>query len=150
VVEESLGVVAHPLKRRGIVVQADIDPELRVFCDEALMKQVFINLFLNASQAMPQGGELGIGASRSGMETGWMWEMIVRDTGCGIEEASHQRIFDPFFTTREQGTGLGLTIVHNILQAHGGSIVVDSRVKPGCSFILRIPDRGEECRDLRS
>jgi len=94
--------------------------------DAEMLKQVFLNLVLNAVQAMPGGGRLGIETSldRSGPESAV--EVRCSDTGIGIPEEHLKRIFDPFFTGREEGTGLGLAIVHNIVDTHQGSIDVES------------------------
>ena len=99
------------------------------------MEQVFWNLILNGLQAMPRGGQLTIRSIRSGKNV----EVEVRDTGCGIREEDLAKIQEPFFTKREGGTGLGLSIACKIIQAHGGSIDVQSDLGGGTSVQVRLP-----------
>lgn len=140
IIDESLQVVSHGLLRRRIVLSVRVSPNTRVFGDEALLKQVFLNLALNALQSMPGGGTLEVVEETSMLEEcDGFTEFVVRDTGSGIPEEQLHRVFDPFFTTREKGTGLGLTIVHNILQAHGGAILVESVLGKGTAFRMRLP-----------
>ena len=127
---------------RLIVRLAGADPLVRA--DGELLKQVFLNIILNAVQAMRGGGELTIEtrlhndpALRPGMERSI--ELRFADTGSGIAEEDRRRIFDPFFSTREGGSGLGLAIVHNIMDLHRGSIGVEMGEKGGSVFILLLP-----------
>ncbi|MCD6185984.1 MAG: PAS domain S-box protein [Deltaproteobacteria bacterium] len=108
--------------------------------DKELLKQVALNLILNAIQAMPNGGELGILTSiaKSSQEQKKIAEIRFIDTGISISQKNISRIFDPFFTTKNNGTGLGLAIVHNILKAHDASIDITSSEK-GTTCIVRIP-----------
>jgi len=125
----------------GIEVVTDLSAEnLFVRADLELLKQVFLNLILNAIQAMSSGGRLHISSHQtSGAQgTGWV-EVHLTDTGCGITRADLQKIFDPFFTTRKKGTGLGLTIVHNIIKMHGGSIDVTSSPTEGTQCVVSLP-----------
>lgn len=103
--------------------------------DVELLKQVFLNLFLNATQAMEPGGTLKLRTSASAR----MVKFVVEDNGPGMPPTTLSKIFDPFFTTRRRGTGLGLTICHNIIQAHEGAIDVESEVGQGTKFIISIP-----------
>ena len=107
--------------------------------DEDLLRQMLLNLILNAVDAMPQGGELTITAAPSPSEPGRTpagFTLSVADTGAGIPEAVLPKIFDPFFTTKHNGTGLGLAIVHNAVAALGGTIEVESREGMGALFRL--------------
>ncbi len=104
----------------------------QIWCDEDLLRQVLLNLILNAVEAMPRGGELRVGASDE-------ITLTISDTGGGIPEEILPRIFDPFFSTKQNGTGLGLAIVHNAVTAHGGSIQVESKVNQGTTFTLSFP-----------
>lgn len=127
-----------------------------VLADEAQLKQVFLNLAMNAIQAMPDGGVLGVrvgidwrrrrrtgrcghrstrAADRSG---GYVWVEFT-DTGCGIPRENLSRIFAPFFTTRSTGIGLGLAVSHGIVEAHGGTISVESKEGEGSTFTVRLP-----------
>jgi signal transduction histidine kinase len=112
--------------------------------DFSQMHQVFLNLFLNAIQAMPNGGELKIKADL--FETASLVNprkdyvrISISDTGRGIPARDVNKIFDPFFTTRPKGIGLGLSITYQIIKKHGGSIRVESKVDKGTTFILTLP-----------
>ena len=101
------------------------------------MNQVLLNLVLNACQAMPEGGTLTLQLR----PVGTMVEMKVQDTGCGMSEEDVRKVFDPFFTTKPvgEGTGLGLTVVHGIIQEHEGTIRVSSVPGQGATFIVTLP-----------
>ena len=109
--------------------------------DPELLKQTYLNLILNAIQAMPDGGNLTISTRKitTKDKNAHAAEIRFADTGCGISEADMPRVFDPFFTTKERGTGLGLPIVHNIIKLHGGTIDISSSKKEGTRCILTLP-----------
>lgn len=107
----------------------------RCLGDVELLKQVFLNLFLNATQAMDTGGRLRLETVAEARHVAF----VVEDNGRGIPPEALPKIFDPFYTTKRRGTGLGLTICHNIIQAHEGSIEVESEAGVGTCFIIRIP-----------
>ncbi|MGH7254261.1 MAG: two-component system sensor histidine kinase NtrB [Nitrospirales bacterium] len=114
--------------------------------DRQQVKQVLLNLFLNAMEAMgDKGGRLTVRTHRLVKSGGHRWAQLeVSDTGPGIPQEDLDHIFDPFFSTKHQsgereGTGLGLTIVHQIIQEHGGYIEVDSRVGRGTAFFVNFP-----------
>jgi len=127
-------------------VSFELDPEEPiVLADHFQMEQLFLNLVLNAIQAMPSGGTLTLRTRTHSSRV----VAEVADTGNGIPEALRERIFDPFFTTREvgQGTGLGLSVSYSIVKAHGGGIEVDSAPGKGSRFRVWLParpDREEE------
>ena len=102
------------------------------------LQQVFLNLFLNAIQAMPGGGELKVSAHADG--DGFVC-VDVSDSGCGITAEHLEEIFDPFFTTKQpgQGTGLGLSVSHSIVEKHGGRIAVKSEWGRGTTFSVYLP-----------
>jgi len=108
-------------------------PKLMV--DPELMKRAFINLVTNALQAMPSGGRLAIGASRT-EETA---SISVEDTGVGIPEENLPMLFQPLFTTKPKGQGFGLPVSKRIVEAHGGAITVESQVGRGSTFMVHIP-----------
>jgi signal transduction histidine kinase len=115
-----------------------------VRADGELLKQVFLNIILNAVQAMRGGGKLMIEARlhtdpalRPGMER--TIELRFADTGGGIGEKDRKRIFDPFFSTREGGNGLGLAIVHNIVDLHRGTVDVENGKGGGSVFTVLLP-----------
>lgn len=125
-VEEVLALVGRRKEFARISVFQEFSAEIsRVPCDPARMEQVLANVFMNAVQAMPEGGSLRVSTSlREDFA-----RISVRDSGCGIPVSIRNRIFDPFFTTKPQGTGLGLSIVYRIMEAHGGRVEVDSVVQ---------------------
>jgi signal transduction histidine kinase len=106
------------------------------------IQQVYLNLIVNAMDAMPEGGtiEIGLTVNTNGIE---LW---FKDQGIGMDAETKSHIFDPFFTTKEvgKGTGLGLAVVYRILQDHGASIEVESEPGRGCSFILLFPASRDE------
>ncbi len=121
---------------RSSNVQIDVtDKDPLLMADGDLLRQALLNLFINAIQAMPEGGNISVDLKEDGGYTSF----IIKDTGTGIEPEIIDRIFDPFFTTKPTGTGLGLTITARIVQAHGGFINVESRPGEGTTFILSIP-----------
>ncbi len=133
--EEALALIRPVIESRGISVERRMD-ETVVNGDPGLLKQVILNLMLNAVQAMEKGGVLGISTETDGRD----FHMHVSDTGCGITPEHAERIFDPFFTTRDEGTGLGLSISLKIMQAHGGTIRAKSLPGEGSVFTLCFPD----------
>jgi signal transduction histidine kinase len=127
--------------KAGVELVRELDPHLpSVTADSAQINQVIVNLVVNALQAMPRGGTLEVRtrASRGGVE------LLVSDTGEGMSAEVLGKIFLPFFTTKDvkEGTGLGLSVVHGIVTAHGGSIDVESRPGRGSTFRLRLPAGG--------
>jgi PAS domain S-box-containing protein len=137
---------------RNVRIQRELREGLwAVETGEGRMKQVLVNLCMNACQAMPQGGTLRIAtrnltlsdrrAEAVGIAAGRYVRVSVTDTGCGMDENTRQRVFDPFFSTkeREQGTGLGLTSVYGIAASHGGTVTVTSRVGVGTRFEVYLP-----------
>jgi len=117
-------------------------PELMVDPDQ--IQQVFINLILNASEAMPNGGKLNIELNKSNEET---VSILFSDTGIGIPEHLKEKIFDPFFTTKESGTGLGLSITYGIIEQHGGNINLTSTPGEGTTFEISLPLKSTEGED---
>lgn len=111
-------------------------PELQVDADQ--IKQVFLNLCLNAVDAMPQGGELKISST---FVIGWS-KIIVTDTGHGMTPEQLKNVFEPFFTTKETGIGLGLAISYDIVRQHGGHMTVESQRGKGTQFIVSLPWNG--------
>lgn len=122
-------------------------PKIKV--DKNQMHQVFLNIFLNAIQAMPDGGRLKVEAkplstiNSYGSRQSFI-KIIISDTGKGISPQILNRIFDPFFTTKPKGVGLGLSITYQIIKKHGGSIKVESQLNSGTSFIITLPEKVEE------
>ncbi|MGD9949522.1 MAG: ATP-binding protein [Desulfobulbus sp.] len=128
----------------NITMTIDIPEDLIFYIDVQRMQEVFINLIINAAQAIERQGEIAITAAMNFTTRDVVIE--VRDTGAGISEENQAKIFDPFFTTKEegQGTGLGLSVVYGIIQKHEGTITVQSVPGRGTSFFIRLPFPGEK------
>ena len=138
VVEDTLSLVAHPLKTAHIQVVKELGETLPPVRGSAnKLQQVFLNLFLNARDAMPSGGMLEV---RTAAHNGTV-EIDVADTGAGIPREDINRIFDPFFTTKAsgRGTGLGLSVSYGIIKEHAGKIDVRSTPGKGTSFHVEFP-----------
>jgi len=136
VLDTVLDFTREELERAGVDVVRDFAPDTPpVLADEGQLRQVFLNLLRNSREAMPSGGRLTV-ATRPVEDT---VEVTVRDTGQGMTEDVRQHLFEPFFTTKEGGTGLGLAVSQQILQAHGGSLSCQSIPGQGTSFVLRLP-----------
>ena len=152
VLEKSLQLVGHRLYQKEIKLtrswRADVDT-IRADADQ--LEQVFLNFFLNAMDAMNHGGELSVGTeiraasewvaaiSGSNGESHEVLLVTIRDDGEGIRTEDIPHVFDPFFTTKDYGTGLGLSVVHGIIQEHGGQIEVESELSKGTSFHILLP-----------
>ncbi len=108
-------------------------PEIKV--DRNYFKQVLLNLILNGIQSMPRGGGLTLEARVSGGNL----DVTVADTGDGIPQEVLPKIFEPYFTTKAKGSGLGLAIARRIIEAHGGTLTVDSTVGQGTRFRITVP-----------
>lgn len=132
------------LNNNNIRLEKEYSPSLPIgWGDEELLKQVFLNLLLNAVQSMPKGGVLKVKAGlgeKLKVNTPFI-EIKIIDTGDGITEDNLKKIFNPFYTTRERGTGLGLAIVHNIIELHKGIIEVESKVGKGTAFTILLPTK---------
>ncbi|MGQ9748191.1 two-component system sensor histidine kinase NtrB [Desulfosoma sp.] len=144
-VREVLSVVRHNLELKRIQVMTDFDatvPDLVV--DRNKMRQVFMNLIMNAQQAIAKDGRIEIRTSL--VDNGRTVQITVSDTGTGISPEHLPRIFDPFFTTKStgEGTGLGLSVSYGIVKDHGGEILVASELGKGSVFTVRLPVRGEK------
>ncbi len=128
----------------GVRVVKDLDPHLPLaMVDPVQMQQVFLNLFMNAVEAMPGGGTLSVRTGGNGLTPGIKIE--IADTGKGIEEEIREKIFEPFFTTKRKGTGLGLAISKQFVEMHGGTISVEKNPDGGTIFSIVLPTfLGEE------
>lgn len=139
IVRDVLSLLEHQLVRAHVQVRLELSEELpEILGDENELQQVFLNLILNAQDAMPRGGWLTIQTRAQGEEV----LATVSDTGQGIGKEEIKRIYDPFFTTKRTGatgTGLGLSITYGIVQEHSGQIHVESSLGKGTSFQLRFP-----------
>jgi signal transduction histidine kinase len=142
VILDTLALLEHQFKTARIQVQDEMCEHLpRIHGNTGRLQQVFLNLFLNARDAMPNGGTLRVAtANGDGVS------VSVSDTGSGITQEHIRRIYDPFFTTKavpqegqSRGTGLGLSVTYGIIQEHAGKIRVESRPGEGTTFYLDFP-----------
>jgi signal transduction histidine kinase len=146
VVEDGLYFLASRCVKAGVELVKAFAPDLpRIHADPSQLNQVLVNLVVNAIQAMPQGGRLTI---RTSHDDGAVTLEIV-DTGTGMSEEVASKCLLPFFTTKDvnQGTGLGLSVVHGIVTSHGGSVDVESRVGVGSRFAVHLPIEKQEPRE---
>jgi signal transduction histidine kinase len=160
VLEELVALLSSQASAQAVRIEADLQlGEARVRMDRQQLTHAFMNVMLNAIQAMPTGGTLRVTAKRvkwstrqmvdssrpidqsttRPVDSGDFIEIAVADTGSGIPPEHLDRIFEPYFTTREGGTGLGLALTHKILEEHGGTIRVESQVGSGATFIITLP-----------
>ena len=138
-IDRTIAMVEHHADFNDINIIKEYDPDLPdTLMDASQIEQVLINMMVNASQAMPQGGRLTI---RTGVNTsGDRVYIRIEDTGCGIPEENMKKLFDPFFSTKgHKGTGLGLSVSYGIIQSHGGEIEVDSKVGTGTTLTITLP-----------
>jgi signal transduction histidine kinase len=158
ILDKALTLIGHRLYQKDIKLhrlwQADVDT---IHGDADQLEQVFLNFFLNAMDAMKTSGELSV---RTEIRTDEQWVsagsygngqnngngktrdallITIRDTGEGIKAEDLAHVFDPFFTTKDYGTGLGLSVVHGIIQEHGGQIEVESELQKGTAFHILLP-----------
>jgi two-component system NtrC family sensor kinase len=151
VIEDTVRFVERPASLQQIDIKTHLNLQLpHVWCDADLIKQVIMNLLVNAQQAIEGKGSITVStcaseaaktAINSSPDAGPAVDISVTDTGCGIAQANLGRIFDPFFTSKEvgKGTGLGLSVSYGIVQAHGGRISVQSTVGEGTTFHVFLP-----------
>jgi PAS domain S-box-containing protein len=142
-IAESIRMVSH-MRKHNVDIQTHLDrtETLFVMADPTQLRQMLINLMINAIDAMPHGGTLAIrGASQTTDDGGLNVKIALTDTGAGIAEGDLHRIFEPFFTTRPRGrgTGLGLAIVHGIVRAMSGTIDVKSTLGSGTTMTVELP-----------
>jgi signal transduction histidine kinase len=138
IIEAVLKLSSYQLKKGRIKVQLNLEKDLPPFWfDRRLMKQVLLNLVLNAQEAMKEGGEIIIKTAKRGKKI----SLSIKDTGEGIERVQLKKIFDPFFTTKKEGTGLGLFIANSIIRQHCGEIKVESKKGEGTKFEIILPER---------
>jgi len=155
-VHESVSLVLHGSNVKGIVNIPDSIHAIEA--DEGQISQVFHNIIINATQAMPGGGVLTVSARNETLEgnnvlslsPGTYTCLTFSDEGCGISEADLSKIFDPYFTTKVSGNGLGLASSHSIIIKHGGHISVSSIVDKGSVFTILLPSIGETISEFQT
>src|SRR5207245_5270102 len=156
ILDKSLLLIGHRLYQKEIKLtrqwEANVDT---IRADPDQLEQVFLNFFLNAIDAMKRGGQLIVSTQIStgeelvtalaqangngSAEAHEVLRITIRDTGEGIRSEDLAHVFDPFFSTKDYGTGLGLSVVHGIIQEHGGQIEVESELKKGTAFHTLLP-----------
>ncbi len=153
VISDTLALLDHQFRSAKVKVQDELYSELLLILGNAgKLQQVFLNLFLNAKDAMPNGGTLHVATSN-----GNAVNVRISDTGSGIEQENIARIYDPFFTTKNsqqegqrRGTGLGLSVTYGIIQEHAGKINVESHLGQGTTFYLEFPMTGSRKKESRA
>jgi two-component system, NtrC family, sensor kinase len=137
ILQEIISLIDYKLKAMNIKLELDLQPQRPIWAQEERLQQVFINIILNAMDAMPQGGTLRIELAETAAEV----VIKIADTGIGIQEKHLPHIFDPFFTTKGvgKGTGLGLSISYAIIKEHEGHITVESEAGKGTRFTIAVP-----------
>jgi signal transduction histidine kinase len=140
-------VVVHTLTILKSVMSSSIkvqtqlaEGDLWVMADDTQLKQIVMNLCLNARDAMPRGGNLAVRTMRQEEDRLWWIGWSVQDSGCGMDEATRNRAFEPFFSTKEHGTGLGLAVVQQIIERFGGRIELWSEPGQGSRFEIWLPE----------
>ncbi|HEX7573263.1 MAG TPA: cache domain-containing protein, partial [Bacteroidota bacterium] len=137
-IENIILLVRNQASFRNITIEKQLDAGIPdVLVDPDQIQQVFVNIILNAAEAMTKGGKLTIRSS-AGRDGGTILVSFA-DNGPGIPESVREKIFDPFYTTKEHGTGLGLSISYGIVEQHGGTVSVESVVGAGSTFIIELP-----------
>ena len=150
VIEDTVRIVERPAHLRDIEISMDLDRSLPpIWIDADQIKQVIMNMLVNAQHAVEEKGNIAISTRRAdtpritpqSTQPVPMVEVTIADTGCGIPEENLRRIFDPFFTSKAvgKGTGLGLAVSHGIIEGHGGLIEVQSKVGEGSTFRVFLP-----------
>lgn len=134
-IEEITESLAPQFEAQAVDVELDIPPHTLLWADREMLRRAVLNLMLNALDVMPQGGDLVVTACEGFAG----FEIEVADSGPGIREQDEGRLFEPFFSTKETGTGLGLSVVAHVAEAHGGSVIAENCPEGGAAFTLRLP-----------
>lgn len=140
VIDKNIAYLATQLSENGCKVDTRIDDNLpEIMADSEMLYQAFLNIFLNAMQAMPDGGKILVNI----LPVNGNMAIRIEDDGNGIDTEIMEKIWDPFFTTKEKGTGLGLGIVKNLIEAHGGNMNIENRTERGARVTIQLPARLE-------
>lgn len=139
-IKGSLQFLKYRLKKQKIELLKELNQELpKIYCDPAQIEEVFLNVFSNSIDAMPEGGLLTIKSRVVDKNP----VVVIFDTGIGIASENIEKLYNPFFTTKAHGTGLGLSIVHRIIDAHEGKIEITSKEGKGTTVRIELPKRRE-------
>ncbi len=137
-IQHSVKLIEGDLNKKQISIVTDMSPEIeKMMIDPDRFKQVLLNLYLNAIEAMGEEGRLSVTLRRD--KDGRNIRIVISDTGAGIKEVDLSHIFDPYFTSKSSGTGLGLAIVLKIIESHGGEIGVESHSGEGTTVTITLP-----------
>ncbi len=137
-IDSIITLAGHSAEQKGIAIRKEVSPATPAFeCDPEQIKQVLLNLAINAVQAMTGPGEILLSARQSDSSV----QISVKDQGPGISNEDLDKVFNPFFTTKEAGTGLGLSVVHQIVTQHGGAVSVERNSDCGMTFTILVPLR---------
>lgn len=140
IIDKNITNLATQLAENGCIVDRNIGENLpEILADSEMLYQAFLNIFLNAMQAMPDGGKISVNI----FPVNGRVAVRIEDEGRGIETEIMEKIWDPFFTTKEKGTGLGLGIVKNLIEAHSGSLNVENRPERGTCVTVQLPAKME-------
>jgi two-component system sensor histidine kinase HydH len=140
VFEKVLDFLGGELERRTLKLERDMPDGLPTIAgEESKLRQVMVNLLLNAFEATPAGGTVRVSARVADAGDTGRVALVIEDSGGGIPPAAREQIFEPFFTTKAQGSGLGLSIVHSVVAQHGGSISVGQSRFGGARFVVELP-----------
>jgi len=130
------------IKDKQIKFNLELSPDIsQIQADEDQVRQILMNVIINAIQAIPKKGEIKIKTEKAPLKGEPAIKLIIEDSGIGITEKDFNQIFDPFFTTKEKGSGLGLSIVYKLVEAHQGEIKVESKEGEGTKFIILLPQK---------
>ena len=125
IINKNLQFLSPELDKENISVYDNLDGRsLKLRADPQLLYRAFLNIFMNAIQAMENGGSMTVDVAEKKNH----YVVSIEDTGCGIRQENLSKIFDPFFSTKDNGTGLGISIVRNIIEGHKGSVWLESKV----------------------
>lgn len=144
--EQALMLVRYELNRKSITLHEEYARPLSIWADANQLKQVLINLLMNAAQALGRDGDIKLCVTDDADQV----EICISDNGPGIPPELHSKIFEPFFTTKKEGegTGLGLYLCRGIIKEHGGELLLDDTAQEGARFIIRLPLQRKKNRDI--
>lgn len=130
-------------KDKQIEFSLELSPDIsKIQADEDQVRQILMNVIINAIQAIPKKGEIKIKTEKTLLKGEPAIKLIIEDSGIGISERDFTQIFDPFFSTKDKGSGLGLSIVYKLIEAHQGEIKVESKEAKGTKFVIFLPQKG--------
>ncbi|MEA2088145.1 MAG: ATP-binding protein [Candidatus Caldatribacteriota bacterium] len=131
------------IKDKQIKFSLELSPDIsQIQADEDQVRQILMNVIINAIQAIPKEGEIKIKTKKALLKGEPAIKLIIEDSGIGIPEKDFTQIFDPFFSTKEKGSGLGLSIAYKLIEAHRGEIKVESKEGEGTKFVIFLPQKG--------